>query len=130
MEKLKEEGFPVTLATLSRDLKLLRVGKIADGDGGYTYILPEEESHTPARLYAQDFARGCLGIHCSGNILVIKTYSGYSDIVAHALDKMNFDEILGTISGRDNCVFACLKEGVHGKKFIAVLKEKIPELEA
>ncbi len=130
LEKLQEEGFPVTLTTLSRDLKLLKVGRIPDNNGTYTYILPNEETtQTAAYSFSQDFARGCAGIACSGNMLVIKTYSGYSDIVAHALDKMNFDEILGTISGRDNCVFACLKEGVHGKKFISVLKGKIPDLD-
>ena len=77
----------------------------------------------------QDFLRGYISIEFSGNMVVIKTYSGHSDVVAGALDSMNLEEILGTISGRDNCVFVCLREGVSGDDFLDTLKMKIPELD-
>ena len=70
---LTEEGFEVTQATLSRDLKLLKVGKIADGRDGYVYTLPtEEERQESERVFAQDFLRGYISIEYSGNIVVIK----------------------------------------------------------
>ena len=124
---LQKEGHKVTQATLSRDLKLLKVGKAADGSGGYMYTLPEEKVQSPEHLYAQDFLRGCTSIQYSNNMAVIKTHPGHSNTVAEALDCLNIGGVLGTIAG-DNCIFACLREGVSGSDFLHNLKEKIPGL--
>lgn len=126
---LNNEGFEVTQATLSRDLKLLKVGKIADGRDGYVYTLPtEEERQESEHIFIQDFLRGYISIETSGNIVVIKTFPGHANPVCNALDNMNFDEILGTVAG-DNCLFACLREGISGEQFLQILKKHIPELE-
>ncbi len=127
---LQEEGFAVTQATLSRDLKLLKVGKLSDGKNGYVYVLPgDDERGENDKSLAQDFLRGYISIDYSGNMVVIKTYSGYSDVVAVALDNLAMDEVLGTIAGGDNCVFACLREGVNGEQFLESLKKKIPDID-
>lgn len=129
MGHLQKEGFEVTQATLSRDLKLLKVGKVSDGHAGYVYTLPDEnERHESEQIYIQDFLRGYVSIDFSGNIVVIKTFGGHADAVSNALDAMNMDEILGTVAG-DNCIFACLREGVTGDEFLKSLKLRIPELE-
>ncbi len=127
---LSREGFAVTQATLSRDLKLLKVGKLSDGHNGYVYTLPgDEERQESEQTVVQDFLRGYISIDFSGNMVVIKTYSGHSDVVASAIDSMNLDEVLGSITGRDNCVFVCLREGVSGDEFLDTLKLRIPELD-
>ena len=127
---LQKEGYEVTQATLSRDMKLLKIGKISDGNNGYIYVLPNEEERQESELtVAQDFLRGYISIECSGNIAVIKTYSGHADVVASALDTLALDEVIGTIAGGDNCVFACLREGYTGDQFIASLKKRIPDVE-
>ncbi len=127
---LTKEGFEVTQATLSRDLKLLKVGKVSDGHNGYVYTLPGEEDRQESEIsLAQDFMRGYISIECSGNLAVIKTYSGYADVVAQSIDSMGMDEVLGTIAGGDNCVFACLREGVNGDQFLDALKLKVPEID-
>lgn len=127
---LSREGYAVTQATLSRDLKLLKVGKVSDGHNGYVYTLPGDEERQESEMtIVQDFLRGYISIDFSGNLVVIKTYSGHSDVVAAAIDSMNLDEVLGSISGRDNCVFVCLREGVTGDSFLDTLKMKIPELD-
>ncbi len=127
---LSREGFAVTQATLSRDLKLLKVGKLSDGHNGYVYTLPgDEERQESEQTVVQDFLRGYVSIDFSGNMVVIKTYSGHSDVVAAAVDSMSLDEVLGCIAGRDNCVFVCLREGVSGDDFLETLKLKIPELD-
>jgi transcriptional regulator of arginine metabolism len=127
---LEKEGFLVTQATLSRDLKLLKVGKISDGHSGYIYSLPgDDERQESERTYIHDFLRGYISIESSGTIIVIKTYSGHSDSVALAVDNLGFDDVLGTISGRDNTVFVCLREGFTGEDFMKKMKESIPELE-
>ena len=129
-KELEKRGYKVTQATLSRDLKLLKVGKIADGNSGYVYTLPGEDERQESELiYVQDFLRGYVSIDWSGNIVVIKTFPGHANTVSNALDNMNMDEILGTVAG-DNCLFACLRQGVSGDQFMAELKRRIPEIEA
>ena len=126
---LQKEGFEVTQATLSRDLKLLKVGKISDGKSRYVYSLPDEDADRESeQIYIQDFLRGYVSIDFSGNIVVIKTFGGHADSVSAALDQFNMEEVLGTVAG-DNCIFACLKEGVSGTEFMAALKKRVPGLE-
>ena len=95
LKYLLKEGFEVTQATLSRDLKLLKVGKISDGHSGYVYTIQEEEERQESEeIYNQDFLRGYVSIDFSGNIVVIKTFGGHADAVSNALDALNMEEIL------------------------------------
>ena len=126
---LQKDGFDVTQATLSRDLKALKVGKISDGQGGYLYSLPGDvERPETERAYTHDFLQGYISIEWSGNIVVIKTYSGHSDPVALAIDSMDLGEVMGTIAGRDDTVAVFLRDGVSGEDFMKRLKEIMPEL--
>jgi len=126
---LQKEGFDVTQATLSRDLKLLKVGKISDGSGGYIYTVNSSEDGLDSeKIYVQDFLRGYISIDFSGNMLVIKTLPGHANTVCNAIDNLGLDDILGTVAG-ENCMFGVLKEGVKGADFMEVLREKIPGLE-
>lgn len=126
---LLTEGFEVTQATLSRDLKLLKVGKLSDGHAGYVYTLPgEDEKGENEELFVQDFLRGYVSIEWNATTVVIKTFSGQANSVANALDSLNLEEILGTVAG-DNCIFASLREGISGEQFIKVLKKHIPNLD-
>jgi transcriptional regulator of arginine metabolism len=127
--KLLEQGFEVTQATLSRDLKLLKVAKVSDGKVGYMYAVSDEETTSESeQIYVQDFLRGYVSIGYSKNIVVIKTFSGHANTVCNAIDNLNFEEILGTVAG-DNCMFACLKEDVSAKEFIEILKRRIPGID-
>lgn len=126
---LQKEGYEVTQATLSRDLKMLKVGKVSDGNAGYFYTLPsDEENQESEQIYKRDFLRGYVSIDWSGNIIVIKTFPGHANTVSNALDNLNLENLLGTVAG-DNCLFACIKEGVSGEDFVKKLKTKIPEIE-
>jgi transcriptional regulator of arginine metabolism len=130
LKSLRTQGYAVTQATLSRDLKFLKVGKLANGSGGYSYALPTDaERQETERAYVQDFLRGYISIEWSGNMVVVKTYSGHADAIAIAIDTMGLEEVLGTLAGNDNTVFVCLREGVTGEAFLARLKENIPGLE-
>ncbi len=126
---LLQEGFSVTQATLSRDLKLLKVGKISEGAGGYYYTLPgEEDRRESERSYIQDFQRGYVSLEFSGTMGVVRTLTGHANSVALALDNLAMEEILGTIAG-DDTVLIVLREGVKGEDIIGKLREKIPDLE-
>jgi transcriptional regulator of arginine metabolism len=127
---LQEAGYSVTQATLSRDLKYLKVGKVSDGHSGYYYTVPsDEERRESERHYIQDFLRGYVSIDWNISVAVVRTFSGHSDSVALAIDNMGLEEVLGTISGRDNMVFIALREGCTGEHLVAAMKKKIPELE-
>lgn len=126
---LEKEGYSVTQATLSRDLKLLRVGKIADGHSGYYYTLPgDEERRESEKTYLQDFLRGYVSSDFSGNIAVIRTLTGHADSVAIALDNLMFEGVIGTVAG-DDTVIAVLAEGISAQDFLQIMKEKLPQLE-
>jgi transcriptional regulator of arginine metabolism len=129
LELLQEAGYNVTQATLSRDLKYLRVGKISDGWSGYYYTLPEsDEQPEGERGYIQDVRRGILSMEFSYNIGVIKTLAGHADSVALALDKINMPEILGTVAG-DDTIFVILREGMTKEDLITSFRTRIPEVE-
>ncbi|MBQ4378895.1 MAG: ArgR family transcriptional regulator [Treponema sp.] len=129
LKELIKEGFDVTQATLSRDLKLLKVGKVSDGNAGYVYMLQSDEDRGESEMiFVQDFLRGYVSIDWNATTVVIKTFGGHADAVANALDCLNLDEILGTVAG-DSCVFAALRAGVSGEDFMKTLKKHIPDLE-
>ncbi|MGI6466083.1 MAG: arginine repressor [Sphaerochaetaceae bacterium] len=126
---LKEEGFSVTQATLSRDLKMLKVGKISDGWSGYYYALPDNELISESeKSYIQDVRRGVLSIEFSYNFGVIKTRSGHANSVALALDVLALPEILGTLAG-DDTIFVILREGMTKEDLLESFKVRIPEIE-
>jgi transcriptional regulator of arginine metabolism len=126
---LREEGFHVTQATLSRDLKLLKVGKQSEGTNGYFYTLPSEEERREAeRNYVLDFQRGYVSLEFSGSLAVVRTLNGHADSVAIALDNMGIQEILGTVAGNDT-VLVVVREGIDRDQFIEILRERVPDFE-
>ena len=126
---LEKEHFNVTQATLSRDLKYLRVSKISDGWSGYYYSLPTDESPPKTEQgYIQDVRRGIVALEFSYNFGVIKTLPGHADSVALALDKLNLPEILGTVAG-DDTIFVILREGMTKEDLTTSFQSKIPEVD-
>ncbi len=126
---LQREGFNVTQATLSRDLKLLKVGKVSAGAEGYAYTLPsEEERRESERSYVEDFQRGYVAFALSGTVAVVRTLTGHADSVAIALDNLGIPEVLGTVAGNDT-VLAVVQEGTTKDALLAALRAKVEELE-
>ena len=106
---LTRDGFEVTQATLSRDLKALRVGKVSAPDGTYVYALPEESDRSQDDLI-RDFQRGYLSMESSGNLVVLKTLPGHAQATAWALDTLEMSDILGTVAG-DDTILIILRQG-------------------
>ncbi len=129
LDMLKKEGYSVTQATLSRDLKMLKVGKISDGWSGYYYALPENDLISESeKSYIQDVRRGILSIEFSANFGVIKTRSGHANSVAIALDVLAIPEILGTLAG-DDTIFVILREGMTKEDLQESFKSRIPDIQ-
>jgi transcriptional regulator of arginine metabolism len=124
---LRREGFPVTQATLSRDLKRLGIGKAPTADGRYTYI-PAEGEVKPGTdgTYIQDFKRGFLAVEFSGSLGLMRTLPGHASSVAAALDHLHVREILGTIAG-DDTVLIVPRNGVAPFRLLRALRVRIPD---
>jgi len=126
---LKNEGFIVTQATLSRDLKFLKVGKVPDGRGDYLYSFPDEDSRAGSEAsLVSDFMRGFILLQFSNGLGLIKTLSGHANSVAFALDHLAIPEVLGTIAG-DDTILVIPKNGVTKDELLKGFLSKMPELE-
>ena len=121
LNELRKEGFTLTQATRSRDLKQLKVAKAASMNGKYVYVLPNEtmyrRSHKPLSAGEMLSNPGFLSINFSGNLGVIKTRPGYASSIAYNIDNSNVPEILGTIAG-DDTIIIVLREGVDHNALI------------
>ncbi len=129
LHHLQKEGYGVTQATLSRDLKFLKVGKVSQGIDGYFYTMPsEEERRETERSYILDFQRGYVGIEFSANLGVIRTLIGHANSLALAMDAMHFETLIGTIAG-DDTVLIILREGFAQEDFFTELRTRIPDFQ-
>ncbi len=128
LQKLSEQGFELTQATLSRDLKQLKVSKTTNSKGEYIYQLPtrniSEEKH-----YSGEFSRGntVLSTEFSGNIVVVHTRPGYASSLAYEIDEIAKETIIGTVAGEDT-IIAVIKEGKTREDVTNSLAQLIPSL--
>lgn len=131
LQALAKEGYTVTQATLSRDLKQLKVAKAASMNGRYVYVLPNETMYkrvpNPRSAREMLMTSGFTSINCSGNMIVIKTRPGYASSIAYNIDNSDIPQILGTIAG-DDTIFLVKKEGTREKDIIDLLAEIIPDI--
>lgn len=105
-QRLKEEGFEVTQATVSRDIRDMKLSKMPTGDGHQKYVrFHNDEKHLSGK-YVNVLKEGFVSIDMAQNILVVKTVSGMAMAVAAAIDAMKYPEIVGTIAGDDTIMMA------------------------
>lgn len=128
---LQKEGFKLTQATLSRDLKQLKVAKAASMSGNYVYVLPNETMYkrvsTPNSVREMLKVPGFVSINFAGNIGVIKTRPGYASSIAWNIDNSDIPIILGTIAG-DDTIFIAIKEGIKHQEVIEALSDVVPNM--
>ena len=131
LSALQKEGFKLTQATLSRDLKQLKVAKAASMSGNYVYVLPNETMYkrvsTPNSIREMMKVPGFVSINFSGNIGIIKTRPGYASSIAWNIDNSDIPEILGTIAG-DDTIFVVIKEGIKHQQVINALSDVVPNM--
>ena len=131
LNALQKEGFKLTQATLSRDLKQLKVAKAASMSGHYVYVLPNETMYkrvsTPNSIREMMKVPGFVSINFSGNMGIIKTRPGYASSIAWNIDNSDIPEILGTIAG-DDTIFIVIKEGVSHQQVVEALSDFVPNM--
>lgn len=116
IQALGEEGFTLTQATLSRDLKQLKVAKAANTNGRYVYVLPNDILYKrPVRQAASEMLRsnGFISLQFSRNIAVIRTRPGYASSIAYDIDNGECPAILGTIAGDDTIMLVLAERFTH-----------------
>ncbi len=106
--KLLENGFFVTQATVSRDIRDLKLTKVTFRNGKQKYaVLPEKEKNLSEK-YIRVFKDGFIGMDRAGNIIVLKTLTGMAMAVAAAIDAFSFEEVVGCIAG-DDTIFCAVR---------------------
>ena len=110
VHRLQENGFEVTQATISRDIRDLKLTKVSIPGGKQKYaILPSKETNLSEK-YIRIFKNGYSGMDRAGSMIVLKTLTGMAMAVAAAVDAMDFDEVVGCIAGDDTIFCATRTE--------------------
>lgn len=104
--RLEQEGYHVTQATVSRDIRELKLTKVSLSNGKQKYVVLAESKEDMTEKYVRIFRDGFVSMDMAQNILVIKTVSGMAMAVAAALDAMECHEIVGSIAGDDTIMCA------------------------
>ena len=123
--RLKEKGFTATQATISRDIKELRLIKIASSHGGYRYSVADSEQDSVFAPRMRNIFRECvIKVDVAQNLVVLKTLTGMANAAAAALDSMKIGNIVGTIAGDDN-VLIILRDSQAAQHFFEETHEML-----
>ena len=117
-DRLRENGISSTQATLSRDLKALRISKVS----GVGYVVP-----APARPFLTDLSSGVIRIQFSGNLAVVKTRPGMANAVASLIDSQMVFPVIGTIAG-DDTILIILRPDAYQDDVLDALVPLFPEI--
>ncbi|MEF9945848.1 MAG: arginine repressor [Lachnospiraceae bacterium] len=104
--ELNKSGFQVTQATVSRDIRELKLTKVPMENGKQKYAIHQGKENSMSEKYMRVLKEGYLSMEMAQNILVIKTVSGMAMAVAAAVDAMNWNEVVGCIAGDDTIMCA------------------------
>ena len=107
MRRLREAGFPVTQATVSRDIKDLRIIKTLSETGGYRYFCPQTSGSDAAAKFGAMLADSAVSVQSAGNIAAVKCHTGMAQAVCTALDSAGMEDIVATLAGDDTIFILC-----------------------
>ncbi|HIV75042.1 MAG TPA: transcriptional regulator ArgR [Candidatus Pseudogracilibacillus intestinigallinarum] len=110
VERLKNLGFNVTQATVSRDIKELHLVKVPSKTGIYKYSLPTEQRFNPLEKLERLIMEAFVSIDHAKNFIVLKTLPGNGNAIGVLIDDIEWEEVLGTICGDDTCLIICREE--------------------
>ena len=117
-KRLQKQGIAVTQATVSRDIKELRLIKVLAADGRYKYASVDNKEGLRQERFNNLFAHAVLSVNTTGNLIVIKTMAGAANAASEAIDSLDWREIVGTIAG-DNTIFVAVSEKADIRKLVS-----------
>jgi transcriptional regulator of arginine metabolism len=107
VDRLKNAGFNVTQATVSRDIKELHLVKVPMMDGRYKYSLPADQRFNPLQKLKRSLMDAFVKLDIAGHMIVMKTMPGNANAIGVLIDNLDWPEILGSICGDDTCLIIC-----------------------
>lgn len=110
VDRLKQAGYNVTQATVSRDIKELHLVKVPLQDGRYKYSLPADQRFNPLQKLQRALADSFVSIDGVAHFLMLKSLPGNGNAIAVLIDHLEWEEILGTLSGDDTILIICRRE--------------------
>ena len=122
--RLRKMGIDVTQATVSRDIKELRLLKVLSATGGYKYATADKAEHGLSDRFVRMFKDSVLSINYANNIIVIRTLSGSASVAAEAIDSMRLPQILGTMAG-DNTILVIVKTEEEAVQTVESFREML-----
>ncbi len=125
-EALKDAGFDVTQATVSRDIKLLKLIKVQSSSGRYKYVMPTNDKNSIVDKLTSILKNSVLHVENVDKIVVVKTISGSANAAAEALDTLDYKDIAGTIAG-DNTIFILVRTIENAEEIVSSLRKLINE---
>lgn len=124
-DKLRERGYNATQATISRDIKELRLIKTTSAVGGYKYALPETTADTGYLPKLKTIFRECVvKVDYAQNIVVVRSLTGMANAAAAAIDAMKIDEIVGTLAG-DDTIFILMKTTEEAHEMVDAIRDML-----
>ena len=123
---LRREGYQVTQATVSRDIRELKLTKVSQENGRQRYAALSEPGSDMNGKYVRVFKEGFRSADTAQNILVVKTVSGMAMAVEAAIDNMQCDEIVGSIAG-DDTIMSAVRTSAEAQNLLARLKKLATE---
>lgn len=121
MNRLRETGFEVTQATVSRDIRDLKLVKIST-EGMYKYALSNHDDMHISGKYRNIIKETVTRVDFAGNFVVLKTYSGMAQAAAAAVDGMRWNEIVGSIAG-DDTIFVLMRDEEIALEFVTKFRK-------
>ena len=118
---LRDEGFDVTQATVSRDIKELRLVKTQTGNGKYRYTAPKDGSRDMSSRFFSLFSENTISVQSACNIVVIKSLTGMAQAVCAAMDSLHWEGIVGTLAG-DDTIFVVRQDEECARRFSEELR--------
>ncbi len=121
---LKATGFDVTQATVSRDIKELRLVKTMVSDGKYRYAPSVSDSNADIGTKYAVFNQSTKSVDCAGNMVVVKCFTGMANAACAVLDAMNHEGVVGTLAG-DDTIFVLMRDEKSATTLVGKIKELI-----
>lgn len=121
---LKQSGFNSTQATVSRDIKHLRLIKIPFGDGKYKYSVSEKKSESVQSNFLSVISSSIVSVDYAMNMVVIKSATGMAQGVCALLDSKHLDGVIGTLAG-DDTIFIVAKDELRASALVCELESMI-----
>lgn len=110
IDRLREHGYDVTQATVSRDIREMKIAKMTTGRGTYRYVLPKHPQAGTGMRFSATLVDSIISVDYACNIVVLKTYPGLANAVAVGIDGMNMQQILGCVAGDDTIMIVTRDE--------------------